>query len=46
MEDPCKGCSFNYNNKKCLNIIEFDADCDDCGSQDRCLSNHPLEIKE
>lgn len=40
-EHPCNGCAFNVNNKKCRNVIEWDADCDDCSSRDTCLSMHP-----
>ena len=40
-DHPCKGCTFNYNKEKCLNIIEFDAQCDDRESQDKCLFINP-----
>lgn len=45
-DHPCRTCGYNISNKKCGNIIEWDADCDECSEQDTCLSMQKHGDKE
>jgi hypothetical protein len=37
----CLGCIFNIENKRCADIKEIDANCDECNSNDVCLNMNP-----